>query len=87
MGRAQKALSALTVVGTKSYGDVEHEITLGEFADLIEFCSNGHLVVEVRNLADDDRSLSKLHGSGVETYPNRGQIHCAELTDTEVAPV
>lgn len=58
----------------------EHEITMAEFADLIEFCSRGHLSVEVRYPeADGERPLSQLHSNAVQTYPNRGQIHWKEL--------
>ena len=55
----------------------EHEITMQEFADLIEFCSLGHLAVDVRYPeADGERPLSQLHSNAVHTYANRGQIHC-----------
>lgn len=58
----------------------EHEITMAEFADLIEFCSRGHLSVEVRYPeADGERPLSQLHSNAVQTYPNCGQIHWKEL--------
>ena len=56
--------------------DSGHVITMAEFADLVEFCSRGHLVVTVRHPEDADRPLSQLHDSGVETYANDGQIHC-----------
>ena len=52
------------------------EITMAEFADLVEFCSRGHLIVSVRHPEDAGRLLSQLHDSGVETYENDGQIHC-----------
>jgi len=69
MGRCMKELS---LIG-------ERYITMQEFADLVEFSSRGHLVVDVRfPEADGDRRLSQLHDKGVETYSNRGQIHCAE---------
>ena len=78
MGRCMKALTKIT----KPSGDEalkDHEITMKEFADLVEFCSRGHLVVEVRHSEKDGgRPLSELHTWGVETYPNRGQIHCPE---------
>ena len=58
----------------------DHEITMRELADLVEFCSRGHLAVEVRHPnIDGGRPLSELHSYGVETYSNRGQIHCPEL--------
>ncbi len=54
-----------------------HEITMQELADLVEFCSRGHLVVEVRYPDEDGgRPLSELHNWGIETYPNRGRIRC-----------
>ena len=53
-----------------------HDITMAELADLVEFCSRGHLVVSIRHPEDADRPLSQLHDSGVETYANDGQIHC-----------
>jgi len=82
LGRCMKQLEKEKVsTGSKTYGDEEHEITLAEFADLVEFCSRGHLMVEVRNPdKDSKRPLSQLFGDpAVETYPNRGQIHCPEL--------
>jgi len=81
MGRCMKALSKDMFPRSKGEDDnpIEaHEITMEEFADLVEFCSRGHLVVEVRYPdKDGGRPLSELHNWGVETYPNRGQIHCA----------
>lgn len=57
----------------------EREITMQEFADLIEFCTRGHIVADVRfPETDGERPLSQLHDKGVETYTNRGQIHCAD---------
>lgn len=54
MGNCMKALEK------EKHG--EHEITMAEFADLVEFCSLGQLVVEVRNPEQDgDRPLSQLH--------------------------
>lgn len=81
MDDCMKALEKLRVKSSKTYGEGEHEITMAEFADLVEFCSRGHLVVEVRYPErDGDRPLSKLHGDPeVHTYSNRGQIHCPEL--------
>ncbi|KKL61211.1 hypothetical protein LCGC14_2197570 [marine sediment metagenome] len=79
MGRCMKALEREVVKGnSKTYGDnCNHEITMQEFADLVEFCSRGHLIVDVRYPeADGERPLSELHSDAVETYPNRGQIHC-----------
>jgi len=89
MDRCMKALATMTVVDSKFYGPGHHEITMQEFADLVEFCTCGHLVVEVRYPEKDgDRPLSQLHdviqldtdGKAVEvdTYPNRGQIHCPD---------
>jgi len=87
MDRCMDALSKMAVKDSKTYGEGVHEITMQNFADLVEFCSRGHLVVDVRYPEKDgDRPLSQLHGavialdsSGkdieVETYPNRGQIH------------
>lgn len=81
MDRCMKQLEKEKVpAGSKTYGDEEHEITMAEFADLVEFCSRGHLVVEVRYPEEDgSRPLSELGNQGVETYTNRGQIHCPEL--------
>lgn len=83
MGRCMKQLEKEVVpAGSKIYGDEEHEITLQEFADLVEFCSRGHIIADIRypNEADGERPLSQLFGDKkVETYPNRGQIHCPEL--------
>lgn len=81
MGRCMKQLERDKVpAGSKTYGDEEHEITMAEFADLVEFCSRGHLVVELRHPeTDGSRPLSQLNGKGVETYCNRGQIHCPNL--------
>lgn len=82
LDRCMKALSRDIVSGSsKTYGEnSNHEITMQEFADLVEFCSRGHLIVDVRYPADDgERSLSELHSNDVQTYSNRGQIHCPEL--------
>ncbi len=74
--RCMKALEKM-VVPSKDEMIRAHEITMAEFADLVEFCSRGHLTVEVRNPEKDGgRPLSELHNWGVETYSNRGQIHC-----------
>jgi hypothetical protein len=92
MDRCMDALSTMTVKDSKFYGEGHHEITMQEFADLVEFCSRGHLVVEVRHPGPDSiRPLSELHhvirldteGKDivVETYPNRGQIQCDELCE------
>ena len=80
MDNCMKALGDDVVWNSRTY-DYEnpHQITMQEFADLVEFCSRGHLVVEVRNPeTDGSRPLSALHSNGVETYSNRGQIHCPE---------
>ena len=62
----------------------EGEITMQEFADLVEFCSRGHIIADVRFPDKDaERPLSKLHDKGVETYSNRGQIHCPELCNVD----
>jgi len=80
MGRCMKALGRdKEPAGSKTYGDKEHEITMTEFADLVEFCSRGHIVAELRYPEDGQRPLSQLHDREVETYPNRGQIHCPDL--------
>lgn len=81
MGRCMKALEKMTATNSKTYGEGEHKITLNEFADLIEFCSRGHLVCEVFHLADGKLPLSKLSGKEQETFPNRGQIHCINLQE------
>ena len=81
MGRCMKALEKDVVTGnSKTYGDnSSHEITMEKFADLVEFCSRGHLVVDVRYpAADGGRPLSELHFNSVQTHSNRGQIHCPE---------
>ena len=45
---------------------------------LVEFCSRGHIIADIRYPDKDaNRRLSKLFGDPeVETYPNRGQMHC-----------
>ena len=55
--------------------DRGHEITLQEVADLVEFCTRGHLVVEVKEPDMNEFPLAQLHGVTAETIPNRGQIH------------
>ena len=84
-------MKKLETLKAKSYKDIGgvhldsddgtgHEITMQEFADLVEFCSRGHIVAKVCYPdIDGQRPLSQLHDKGVETYPNRGQIHCPEL--------
>ena len=84
MGRCMKNLSNDKVSGeSKTHGTLlDYEITMQEFADLVEFCSRGHLTVEVRHSdADANRPLSQLHDKDIETYANRGQIHCPELCE------
>ena len=76
MGRCMKSLRGMPVWNSKTYGKGRHEITMAEFADLVEFCSRGHIVAELKHPKDGDRPLSKLGDKGVETYSNRGQIHC-----------
>ena len=62
---------------TEGNGKKVREITMAEFADLVEFCTRGHLVVDVRFPEKDaNRSLSQLGDKSVKTYPNRGQIYC-----------
>ncbi len=85
MGRCREALSGMRAEMMRSDGEVYHfdgneghEITMQEFADLVEFSTRGHLIVEVRHEQDAERPLSQLHDKGVETYPNRGQIHCTD---------
>lgn len=69
------SLAENKVFGSKTYGDTEHEITMEEFADLVEFCSRGHLKVDVRFPEDAQRPLSQLHADeSVQTYENRGQV-------------
>ena len=82
MGRCMKALSK-DIIPRKRGRDnnpIEaHEIIMQEFADLVEFCSRGHIVADIRfPEKDGNRPLSELHNDGVETYPNRGQIHCGD---------
>lgn len=81
LDRCMKALEGIKVpAGSKTYGEEEHEITMAELADLVEFCSRGHIIAEVRHPGTDgERPLSQLHNSGIETYSNRGQIHCPEM--------
>jgi len=91
-------MEKLSELKAKSYKDIGgvyldsddgtgHEITMAEFADLVEFCSRGHIKCEFRHpdwelseyqyySSDEQRPLSELHNAGVETYPNHGQIHC-----------
>lgn len=75
MGRCMKRLEKET------YGKEKREITLQEFADLVEFCSRGHIIADIRHPDKDaNRPLSQLFGDpDVKTYSNRGQIHCLEL--------
>jgi len=77
MDGCMKNLQNDLVWNSKTYPEENpHQITMQEFADLVEFCSRGHLVVDVRYPEKDATCpLSKLHDEGVETYPNRGQIH------------
>ena len=78
MGRCTKALSEQRMPKKENNGGVEEsgEITIQAFADLVEFCSRGHLEVNVK-FPDKDggRPLSELGNWGVETYPNKGQMH------------
>lgn len=73
-----KLLSKDKVSNTKLYGEALHEITMAEFADLVEFCSRGHILTSIRAGEEGGRPLSALHDDGVETYENHGQIHCSE---------
>ena len=81
MGRCMKVLQDDLVWNSKAYREENpHQITVQEFADLVEFCTRGHLVVEVRHPEDGKRPLSKLNSGGVKTYSNRGQIHCEAMS-------
>ena len=80
MDRCMKALAKM-MVPSKDEVVKGHEITMEEFADLVEFCSRGHLVADVRYPEKDGgRPLSELHNWGIDTYPNRGQIHCRDIS-------
>ena len=84
MDDCMKALQKDMITGeSKTHGHLEnYEITMREFADLVEFCSRGHIIAKVRHYAKDGgRPLSELHSWGVETYSNSGQIHCPELCE------
>ena len=51
------------------------EITIADFADLIEFCTRGHIIAEVRRPDKySQRPLSQVHNREVVTFPNRGQM-------------
>jgi len=80
MGRCMKNLSNDKVSGeSKTHGTLlDYEITMQEFADLVEFCSRGHILTSIRAGEEGGRPLSALHDDGVETYENHGQIHCSE---------
>ena len=71
-------MDRLEQLGVERHGG--HQITMAELGDLVEFCSRGHLDVQVRHPEDAERPLAKLHQNGVETYPNNGQIHCSEAS-------
>ena len=79
LGRCMKELQNKKLSGYCDVGEIGHEITMAEFADLVEFCSRGHLTVEVKD--EGERPLSKLHDKEVNTIPNKGQIHCPELCE------
>ena len=85
LGNCMKELQEKKLSGYCDVGEDGHEITMQEFADLVEFCSRGHLVVNVRYSEDGgslgERPLSKLYGKEVNTYHNKGQIHCPELCE------
>ena len=52
-----------------------HEITIAELADLIEFCTRGHIIAEVKSPQKYAKlPLSQIHHRKVVTFPNRGQI-------------
>ena len=74
MGRCMKVLSQIKCRTEDPLPNDEHEITMAEFADLVEFCSRGHIVTSMRHPKDADRPLSKLHDKSVKTYANYGQI-------------
>ncbi len=77
MDNCLKVLQDDTVEGSKVYPDEVHEITLGELADVVEFCTRGHLVVNMHDKADASMAVSRLHGDdSTETYLNGGQIQC-----------
>ena len=84
MDRVIDRLAAMTVADSKLYGSESHEITLGELADLIEFCTRGQIVASVRDPALEELPLSGLRGNSVETISNRGQIHCSDTCDSRV---
>ena len=73
MDRALHELEAERLAGGKHEG---HDITVQEFADVVEFCSRGHLTVEVSDGADGALPLLALHNAEVTTIGNRGQMHC-----------
>jgi len=73
-GRMMKNLSAIRHDDDRAADEpvASHEITV---ADLVEFCSRGHIKADVDD-RNGGRPLSELGAYGVETYPNRGQIYC-----------
>lgn len=81
MGRCMKKLAQDKPANTKTYGEGKHEITMAEFADLVEFCSRGHIIARVRHNEDSNRPLSELHAKEVDTYSNDGQIHCPPICE------
>ena len=42
MDNCLKELQGDKVIDSKTYPNQSHEMNLGEFADLVEFCSRGH---------------------------------------------
>lgn len=77
MGNCMKALQVDTVEGSQTYPDEVHEITLAEFADVLEFCTRGHLAVHIDGRANAAMPLSELHSNpDTKTFSNRGQIKC-----------
>lgn len=75
MDRCMDRLQKMGVKSSKTYGNGEHEINMQEFADLVEFCSRGHITTEVHSSEDGQRPLSQLHDKGIKAYSNRGQMH------------
>lgn len=57
---------------TQLYGEEPHEITLGELADLVSFCTRGHVSVTVE-AETSALPLSQLGGDVIKTIANAGQ--------------
>ena len=80
MGRCMTALARMKAVVIDSIE--ERKITVAEFADLIEFCSRGCIIAEVRDSLDSEKALSQLCKKGSKTYSNRGQIQWRQKDST-----